>query len=140
MPSKKLTVNPNNKYESTLTDVDAFVATYPAITVQAGAALSDAIDLGRDVLAGVIVPAAIDATTAQVSFFASETLGGTYKQVKQNGVKLALPIAVNDFGLLDFPGTLVGVRFVKIQLETAAGAAVNQVAAKTFKAIKVAAF
>jgi hypothetical protein len=129
-----------DKFSSLISDVDAFVTTYPTITIQAGAALSDALDLGRDILAGLIVPAAVDATTAQVSFWGSDTLAGTYYQVKQGGTKLVLPIAVNDFGLLTNAGDLFGVRFVKIQLETAAGAAVNQVASKTFQAIKVAAF
>ena len=138
MGSKLVTVN--NKLTSTITDVDAFVTTYPTITVPNGSALSGAIDLGRDMLVGLIVPAALEATSAQLSFFGSDTLGGTYGQIKQGGTKLALPVAVNDHGLLANFTDLAGVRFLKIQIETAGGVAVAQTADRVFKAIKVAAF
>lgn len=99
---------------------------YPTVTVAQGQSLSAAIDVETATVTGFVLPAAVEATTAQMSFLGATSLGGTYKTVKKNGVKLALPIAVNDFAMLAAITDLAGVRYLKIQLETAGGVAVAQ--------------
>lgn len=96
------------------------------ITIAQGQSVSAALDLGTLTAVGFIVPAVVEATTARISFLASDTLAGTYRTVTVGGSKYALTIAVNDFALLANPGDLLGVRFLKIVAETAAGVAVAQ--------------
>lgn len=99
---------------------------YPILTVAQGQSLSPAIDLDTANAIGFVIPAALEATTAQMSFLGATSLLGTYKTVKVGGTKLALPIAVNDFAILTAINSLIGVRFLKVQLETAGGVAVAQ--------------
>jgi hypothetical protein len=111
------------------------VVDYPLITIPSGQAVSDEIDLKRGTLAGLVVPATLEATTAQVSFLAATSSGGTYKTVKQGGTKIVLPIAALDYGMLPSITDLLGVRFLKIQLETSGDAAVVQTGARVFEAV-----
>lgn len=107
------------------------------ITIAKDASLSGAIDLEGRKAVGFIAPAALEATTAQLSFWAATSLTGTYKQVKRDGTALALTIAVDDYGLFDNPLALFGVRYLKVRAETAAGAAVVQAtAARIFTVIE----
>ena len=99
---------------------------YPILTVAQGQSLSPAIDLDTANAIGFVIPAALEATTAQMSFLGATSLLGTYKTVKVGGTKLALPIAANDFAIFTAINSLVGVRFLKVQLETAGGVAVAQ--------------
>ena len=107
------------------------------ITIAKDASLSGAIDLKGATCLGFICPAAIEATTVELGFFASDTLAGTYTEVKRNGLGVILTFAVNDYALMPNPEDLVGVRFLKIQTQTAVPVAVAQAtAARTFKVIK----
>ncbi len=111
--------------------------TYPTITVAQGQSVSAALDLDTATAVGFVVPAALEATTAQISFLAATSLTGTYKVVKQGGTKLALPIAASDFGLLVGLSDLAGIRFLKIVCETAGGVAVAQATAdRVFEVVK----
>jgi hypothetical protein len=103
--------------------------TYPTATVAQNASESAAISLQGQVIAGFVVPSTLEATTAQMSFKAATTAGGTYKVVKVNGTKLTLAIAVDDFALLNALTDLYGMMFVKIVLETSGGVAVSQATA-----------
>lgn len=106
------------------------------VVVAIGESLSAAVDLEGRRIVGFIAPAAIEATTTNVSFAAAPTLTGTYNVVKPDGVKLTLPFAVNDYFLFATTQLFFGVRFVKLQMETGAGAAVAQAtAARTFTLI-----
>jgi hypothetical protein len=107
------------------------------ITVAQGESLSAAVDLGAATLIGLDHPAAIEATTTNISFWCAPTLGGTYKQVAVGGTLLSLPMAVSTWGMLSNIGQLYGVRYLKIRCETAAGAAVAQAtSARVFGLIK----
>jgi hypothetical protein len=121
--------------------------TTQTITVASGESVSAAIDLGGGGSSsatpgsgyplGFICPAAIEATTARLSFLSSATLAGTYTAVKRGGTAVTLTFAVNDYGLMTNPSDLWGVRFLKIVCETAAGVAVAQAtAARVFTVIK----
>lgn len=107
------------------------------ITIAKDASLSGAIDLKGSTCLGFICPAAIEATTVQLGFKASDSLAGTYTTVKRDGTALKLTFAVNDYALMPNPGDLFGVRFLKIEAQTAVPAAVTQAtAARVFKVIK----
>jgi hypothetical protein len=107
------------------------------ITIAKDASLSGAIDLKGATCLGFICPAAIEATTVQLGFFASDSLTGTYNAVKRSGTALKLTFAVDDYALMPNPEDLVGVRFLKIEAQTAVPAAVVQAtAARVFKVIK----
>jgi hypothetical protein len=110
------------------------------ITIAMGQSVSGAVDLGTAFALGFIVPHVVEATTAQLSFQASDSLAGTYRTVKVGGTKLTLPIAIDDHALLSSMSDLVGVRFLKIVAETAGGVAVVQATQKDdFLVIKYAA-
>ena len=107
------------------------------ITIAKDASLSGAIDLKGATCLGFICPAAIEATTVELGFFASSTLAGTYTEVKRDGLGVILTFAVNDYALLPNPADLFGVRFLKIRAQTAVPAAVTQAtAARVFTVIK----
>jgi hypothetical protein len=102
---------------------------FPSLTVLIATSLSVAVDLDAYHLVGFVCPAAIEATTTNVSFTASPTLAGTYNIVKPNGIKLSIPFLINDYITLSNIPDLYGVRFIKFQMETAAGVAVAQATA-----------
>ena len=107
------------------------------MTIPKAASLSAAIDLSGSTCLGFITPAAIEATTVQLGFFASDSLSGTYVEVNRNGTPVTLTFAVDEYALLENPADLFGVRFIKIQAQTAAGVAVVQAtAARVFTVIK----
>lgn len=107
------------------------------ITIAIGQSLSPAIDLKGATAIGFICPAAIEATTVQLGFFASNSLTGTYYEVKKNGTRVTLTFAVDDYALLENPTDLFGVRFLKIRTQTAVPDAVAQAtAARTFRVVK----
>jgi len=111
---------------------------YPVVTVAQNDSVSGAIDLGAGTAIGFIVPAALEATTTNISFLGASSLGGTYKVVKQGGTKLTVPVAASDYAMLAGLTDLYGVRYLKIQLETAAGVAVAQAtAARVFEVVQV---
>ena len=106
------------------------------MTIAQNQSLSGAIDLKGLTAVGFICPAAIEATTVALYFFASSTLAGTYTAVKRAGAGLKLTFAVNDYGLMTTPDDLLGVRFLKIQASIADGTAVAQAtAARVFTVI-----
>lgn len=100
--------------------------TYPTVTVAQAASASAAIDLETANAIGFVMPAVLEATTAQISFQAATTLAGTYKTVKRGGTKLTVPVLVNDFAFLTNVGDLLGIRYLKVVLETVGGVAVAQ--------------
>jgi len=107
------------------------------ITIAIGESLSPAIDLKGSTAIGFMTPAAIEATTVQLGFFASDTLAGTYLEVNKNGTPVTLTFAVDEYALLENPTDLFGVRFLKIRTQTAVPAAVAQAtAARVFKVIR----
>lgn len=106
------------------------------MTIALGASLSGAIDLKGATAIGFMTPAAIEATTVQLGFFASNSLTGTYYEVNKNGIPVTLTFAVDEYALLENLTDLFGVRFLKIQTQTAAEVAVVQTAARTFRVIK----
>ena len=107
------------------------------MTIPKDASLSAAIDLSGSTCLGFITPAAIEATTVQLGFFASDSLAGTYVEVNRNGTPVTLTFAVSEYALLENPADLFGVRFIKIQAQTAAEVAVVQAtAARVFTVIK----
>ena len=107
------------------------------MTIPKAASLSAAIDLSGSTCLGFITPAAIEATTVQLGFFASDSLSGTYVEVNRNGTPVTLTFAVDEYALLENPADLFGVRFIKIQAQTAAEVAVVQAtAARVFTVIK----
>ena len=107
------------------------------MTIPKAASLSAAIDLSGSTCLGFITPAAIEATTVQLGFFASDSLSGTYVEVNRNGTPVTLTFAVDEYALLENPADLFGVRFMKIQAQTAAEVAVVQAtAARVFTVIK----
>ena len=107
------------------------------ITIAIGQSLSAAIDLKGSTCLGFITPAAIEATTAKLGFFASNALDGTYVEINKNGIPVSLTFAVDEYALLENSADLFGVRFLKIQAQTAAGVAVAQAtAARIFRVIK----
>jgi hypothetical protein len=107
------------------------------ITIAQGQSLSPAIDLKGATAIGFITPAAIEATTVQLGFFASNSLTGTYVEVNKNGTPVTLTFAVDEYALLENPTDLFGVRFLKIQAQTAAEVGVAQAtAARTFRVVK----
>ena len=108
------------------------------ITIAINQSLSGAIDLAGATAIGFITPAAIEATTVQLGFFGSDTLAGTYVEVNKNGTPVTLTFAVDEYALLENPSDLYGVRFLKIQAQTAAEVGVAQAtAARVFKVVKV---
>lgn len=108
------------------------------ITIAQNQSLSGAIDLEGSTAIGFITPAAIEATTVQLGFFGSDTLAGTYVEVNKNGVPVTLTFAVDEYALLENIGDLFGVRFLKVQAQTAAEVGVAQAtAARVFKVVKV---
>ena len=109
-----------------------------SLTIAQNQSLSGAIDLAGATAIGFITPAAIEATTVQLGFFGSDTLAGTYVEVNKNGTPVTLTFAVDEYAMLDNVSDLFGVRFLKIQCQTAAEVAVAQAtAARIFKVIKV---
>ena len=107
------------------------------ITIAKDASMSSAIDLAGSTCLGFITPAAIEATTVQLGFYASDSLAGTYVEVNRNGVPVTLTFAVDEYALLENPADLFGVRFLKIVAQTAAEVAVVQAtAARIFKVVK----
>ena len=106
------------------------------MTIALGASLSGAIDLKGATAIGFITPAAIEATTVQLGFFASNSLTGTYYEVNKNGIPVTLTFAVDEYALLENMSDLFGVRFLKIQAQTAAEVAVVQTAARVFRVVK----
>lgn len=106
------------------------------MTIALGASLSGAIDLKGATAIGFMTPAAIEATTVQLGFFASNSLTGTYYEVNKNGIPVTLTFAVDEYALLENPINLFGVRFLKIQTQTAAAVAVVQTAARVFRVVK----
>lgn len=107
------------------------------VTILITESRSPAIDLNGSTAIGFMTPAAIEATTVQLGFFASNTLAGTYYEVNKNGTPVTLTFAVNEYALLENPTDLFGVRFLKIECQTAAEVAVAQAtAARTFRIIK----
>jgi len=107
------------------------------MTIPKDASLSAAIDLSCSTAIGFMTPEAIEATTVQLGFFASNTLAGTYYEVNKNGTPVTLTFAVDEYALLENPADLFGVRFIKIQAQTAAEVAVVQAtAARVFTVIK----
>ena len=108
------------------------------LTVPIAGSQSPAVDIGDMSLLGFICPAAIEATTVQLSLQASPTLAGAYTQVYADGVRVTLPFTVNNYALFDnyLRAIFIGLRFIKITLETAAGVAVAQAtAARVFTLI-----
>ena len=107
------------------------------MTIAKDASRSSAIDLKGATAIGFMTPAAIEATTVQLGFFASNTLTGTYYEVNKNGVPVTLTFAVDEYALLENPTDLFGVRFLKIEAQTAAEVAVVQAtAARVFRVVK----
>ena len=107
------------------------------MTIPKDASLSAAIDLDGATAIGFMTPAAIEATTVQLGFFASNTLAGTYVEVNKNGTPVTLTFAVDEYALLENPTDLFGVRFLKIQAQTVAEVAVVQAtAARIFRVVK----
>ena len=107
------------------------------VTIAQTASLSGAIDLKGSTAIGFITPAAIEATTVQLGFFASDSLTGTYVEVNRNGTPVTLTFAVDEYAMLENPMDLFGVRFLKIQCQTAAEVGVAQAtAARVFKVVK----
>lgn len=110
---------------------------FRSIIVAKDASLSPVLSLNAgERLIGFVTPAAIEATTARITFTAAMTAAGTFYPVYQDGTLVAQTFAVSEYNLFAAPAQLYGVRHVKIQLETAAGVAVAQAtAARTFYAI-----
>ena len=107
------------------------------MTIAKDASRSSAIDLKGATAIGFMTPAAIEATTVQLGFFASNTLTGTYYEVNKNGVPVTLTFAVDEYALLENQLDLFGVRFLKIEAQTAAEVAVVQAtAARVFRVVK----
>ena len=107
------------------------------MTIAKDASRSSAIDLKGATAIGFMTPAAIEATTVQLGFFASNTLAGTYYEVNKNGTPVTLTFAVDEYALLENPTDLFGVRFLKIEAQTAAEVAVVQAtAARVFRVVK----
>jgi uncharacterized glyoxalase superfamily metalloenzyme YdcJ len=107
------------------------------MTIAKDASRSSAIDLKGATAIGFMTPAAIEATTVQLGFFASNTLTGTYYEVNKNGVPVTLTFAVDEYALLENPSDLFGVRFLKIEAQTAAEVAVVQATAeRVFRVVK----
>lgn len=101
--------------------------------VPIGQSLSTAVDLEGYKLVGIIMPTAIEATTARMTFQASNAIDGTYVSVVKNATAIALTFAVSTYEVLDGVSLFTGVRWLKIRMETGAGAAVAQAtAARTF--------
>lgn len=117
------------------------IDTSQSIIVSQNQSQSAAIDLGDGYgLIGFQCPAAIEATTARLSIQAALAFGDGYYDVKVDGVKFALTFAVNDYALIsstNLAAIFLSARYIKITLETAAGAAVSQAtAARTFTVLK----
>jgi len=110
---------------------------FKSIVVAKDASLSPVLSLNpSERLIGFITPAAIEATTARLTFKAGKTATGTFYAVYQDGTLLAQTFAVDEYNLFVAPAQLYGVRHIKIQTETAGGVAVAQAtAARTFYAI-----
>lgn len=107
------------------------------MTIVAGQSRSAAIDLKGSTAIGFMTPAAITATTVQLGFFASNTLAGTYYEVNKNGTPVTMTFAVDEYAMLENPTDLFGVRFLKIEAQTAAEVAVAQAAGdRVFRVIK----
>lgn len=107
------------------------------ITIESGESQSDAIDLVSNGLVGFITPAAIDATTVQLSIQASDAIDGTFNDVYVDGVKFALTFGVDEYNLIstEINEIFVGLRFIKITMETSLGVAVVQTADRIFTII-----
>jgi hypothetical protein len=107
------------------------------ITVAKDASQSEALDMGEGWAIGFCVPAALEATSYQLSFQSAPTFTGTYVTVYKGGTKLALPITASTQSMLDTLADLYGVRFLKITIETSGGVAVSQAtAARIFTVVK----
>ena len=138
----KLHDNEDGTYSET--QANAPIASGPVYTqtivVAQGQSLSAAVDLGEGYgLVGFIPPAAVEATTTNLSIQASPTAGGTYQTVYPDGVRYSLPFVVSVVVPIQdkLASILMTVRFFKITLETAAGVAVSQAtASRTFTIIK----
>lgn len=101
----------------------------PTVTVAQNQSESAEIDLRTETAIGFIVPAAIEATTAQISFKAADKSAGTFLPVYKDGVKLTLPITVSTLVRFEDLFSLFDIRFLKIILEDTAGTAVSQATA-----------
>lgn len=95
------------------------------LTIASGASLSDALNLGGNILLGFYMPASW--TTAAVTFAASED-GVTYSPVVKDGSELSVTAAAGQYIVL-FPADFMGIRYLRLRSGTSS-AAVNQGAAR----------
>lgn len=113
-----------------MADVNLYPSGVSAVIAN-GASLSGAVDLGRNTLVGIVMPAAW--TAANLTFQVSAD-GVTYSDLYDNtGTEKSVTAAAGRF-IFTVPADWVGIRFVKVRSGTAA-AAINQGAARTLQLI-----
>lgn len=97
-------------------------------TVAQAASESGEVDTGGAGTLWIYPPAAIEATTAQISFKTGHTTGTRVQAYDDYGVKITIPFTVGTS--IKLPADkILGARFVSIVCETAAGVAVAQATA-----------
>lgn len=100
------------------------------VTIASGSSLTDVINLGGNILAGVHMPASW--TAANLTLQACDTADGTFLDIyDEDGIELTLTAAASRAISVDSRNTLPW-RFIKIRSGTAASA-VNQTADRTLK-------
>jgi hypothetical protein len=99
-------------------------------TIGIGAALSGAVDLGRTVLAGIVMPAA---WTAAVMTFDVSADNATFVPLKYAGAEVSLTVAASEGHSVD-TSVFLGWRYLKVRSGTFA-TTVNQAAARTITLI-----
>lgn len=102
--------------------------TNTTVTVAQSASESGELDTGGAGILMIYPPAAIEATTTNISFKVGHTAGSRYQLYDEYGVKVSIPFTVGT--AIKVPADkLLGGRYVSIVCETAAGAAVAQATA-----------
>jgi len=116
--------------EKVLIDEDSLPAslTETTVTVAQGESESGEVDLAGAATVMIYPPAAVEATTAQMSFKVGRVTGSRAQLNDEYGVKLVIPFTAAQ--PIRVPASMLpAVRFLSIVLETSGGAAVAQATA-----------
>jgi len=116
--------------EKVLVDEDSLPAslTETTVTVAQGESESGEVDLAGAAIVTIYPPAAVEATTAQMSFKVGRVTGSRAQLNDEYGVKLVIPFTAAQ--PIRVPASMLpAVRFLSIVLETSGGVAVAQATA-----------
>jgi len=116
--------------EPVATTPSAPALTATTCTIAQGQSESAEVDLGGRALVAIVTPAAIEATTAQVSLKHGVVSGTRYPRQSALGTKQTFAISTTNRETFVEPSEAAALHYVSIVAETAAGAAVVQATAE----------